>query len=154
MDQETIEIPHLLTVLARFLRDQAKSVWKVRKYQYQGHHFSARFLRTQEQDSLVLVSQRNEFSDKRRYTPDIVDLPTPPFAEDTAMTFLTSLIGRFSGRPLCIRALKFGGVPDLGNPFYVLDQANDKQLQCECTNGFSCCNVLRHENNRFCIFVK
>jgi len=48
--------------------------------------------------------------------PEIVDFPTPPFAEDTAITFFTSLIGRFSGNPLCMRALKFGGVPDLGNP--------------------------------------
>jgi hypothetical protein len=46
----------------------------------------------------------------------MVDLPTPPFAEDTAMTFLTWLIGRLSGKPFCMRALRFGGVPDLGNP--------------------------------------
>jgi hypothetical protein len=38
------------------------------------------------------------------------------------MTFLTSLIGLFSGNPLCMRALKFGGVPDLGNPYRILGQ--------------------------------
>jgi len=91
---------------------------------------------------------------ERECIPDIVDFPTPPFAEDTAMTFLTSLIGRFSGRPLCMRALKFGGVPDLGNPYHSLDQFYKEAAQCQNTNGFSCCNVLRHENNRFCIFVK
>lgn len=90
---------------------------------------------------------------KGECVPDIVDFPTPPFAEDTAMTFLTSLIGRFSGRPLCMRALRFGGVPDLGSPCCNLDQAKN-QLQYQRTNGFSCCSVLRHENNRFCIFVK
>jgi hypothetical protein len=55
----------------------------------------------------------------------MVDLPTPPFADDTAMTFLTSLIGRFSGRPLAIRALKLGGVPDLGSPCRNLDHTFD-----------------------------
>jgi len=64
---------------------------------------------------------------ERGYIPDIVDLPTPPFAEDTAMTFLTSLIGRFSGRPLCMRALKFGGVPDLGSPCGELEIADQNQ---------------------------
>jgi hypothetical protein len=57
--------------------------------------------------------------------PEMVDLPTPPFADDTAMTFLTSLIGRFSGRPLAIRALKLGGVPDLGSPCRNLDHTFD-----------------------------
>jgi hypothetical protein len=59
-----------------------------------------------------------------RCIPDIVDLPTPPFADDTAITLLTSLIGRFSGRPFCMRALKFGGVPDLGSPYNKSDRAN------------------------------
>jgi hypothetical protein len=71
-----------------------------------------------------------EYGDEHGRIPDIVDLPTPPFADDTAMTFLTSLIGRFSGRPLAIRALRFGGVPDLGSPYCDLDRANDISLQC------------------------
>jgi hypothetical protein len=62
---------------------------------------------------------------ERKCIPDIVDFPTPPFADDTAMTFLTSLIGRFSGRPLAIRALRFGGVPDLGSPCRNSDHAID-----------------------------
>jgi hypothetical protein len=45
--------------------------------------------------------------------PAIVDLPTPPLAEDTAITFVTFLICRLSGSPLCIR----GMVPVLGNPY-------------------------------------
>jgi hypothetical protein len=51
-----------------------------------------------------------EYGDEHDRIPDIVDLPTPPFADDTAMTFLTSLIGRFSGRPLAMRALRFGHI--------------------------------------------
>jgi len=46
----------------------------------------------------------------------MVDLPTPPLAEDTAMTLLTSLMGRFSGSPRFMRAARFGGVPDRGRP--------------------------------------
>jgi hypothetical protein len=41
-------------------------------------------------------------------------LPTPPFAEETATTFLTSRILRFSGIPR--RERKVGGVPDRGSP--------------------------------------
>ena len=44
--------------------------------------------------------------------PAIVDFPTPPFAEDTAITFLTSLIVRRSGSPRCMR----GMLPVRGNP--------------------------------------
>jgi hypothetical protein len=44
--------------------------------------------------------------------PAIVDFPTPPFAEETAITFLTSLIFRLSGNPRCIR----GMVPVRGRP--------------------------------------
>lgn len=43
---------------------------------------------------------------------EIVDLPTPPFAEDTAMTFLTSFIFRRSGNPRCMRGI----VPVRGSP--------------------------------------
>lgn len=46
--------------------------------------------------------------------PAIVDLPTPPFAEDTATTLFTSLIFLFSGNPF-FRGNE-GGVPDLGKP--------------------------------------
>lgn len=50
-----------------------------------------------------------------RTTPAIVDLPTPPFAEDTAITFRTSRMLRLSGRPRCRRG-SCGGAPDLGRP--------------------------------------
>ena len=46
------------------------------------------------------------------FEPAIVDLPTPPLAEDTAITFLTSLIARLSGSPRCMR----GMLPVRGNP--------------------------------------
>lgn len=46
--------------------------------------------------------------------PATVDLPTPPLAEETATTFLTSRIFRFSGSPR--RRGKDGGVPERGRP--------------------------------------
>lgn len=48
-------------------------------------------------------------------TPAIVDFPTPPFAEETAITFRTSRMLRRSGRPRCRRG-NGGGLPDLGRP--------------------------------------
>lgn len=48
--------------------------------------------------------------------PDIVDFPTPPLAEETAIIFFTSLICRFCGRPLCIRGM-VGGAPLRGSPY-------------------------------------
>lgn len=53
-------------------------------------------------------------------TPAIVDFPTPPFADETAMTFFTSLILRFSGSPR--RRAKDGGVPERGSPYGQKDQ--------------------------------
>jgi hypothetical protein len=47
------------------------------------------------------------------FKPAIVDFPTPPLAEDTAITFFTSLIARRSGRPLCMR----GMLPARGSPY-------------------------------------
>jgi hypothetical protein len=46
----------------------------------------------------------------------MVDLPTPPLAEDTAMTLRTSRMLRFSGRPRCRRGSS-GGAPERGNPW-------------------------------------
>lgn len=48
--------------------------------------------------------------------PDIVDFPTPPFAEETAIIFFTCSICRFCGRPLCIRGI-VGGAPLRGSPY-------------------------------------
>lgn len=48
-------------------------------------------------------------------TPAIVDFPTPPFAEETAIIFRTSRMFRLSGRPRCRRG-NCGGLPDLGSP--------------------------------------
>jgi hypothetical protein len=45
----------------------------------------------------------------------IVDLPTPPLADDTAITFLTSVILLFSGNPRCMRG-SCGGEPFRGSP--------------------------------------
>ena len=48
----------------------------------------------------------------------MVDLPTPPLAEETAMTLLTERMGRFSGRPRWRRGKEggAGGVLERGRP--------------------------------------
>ena len=45
----------------------------------------------------------------------MVDLPTPPLAEETAITLRTSRMGRFSGRPRWRRG-SWGGVLERGRP--------------------------------------
>lgn len=52
--------------------------------------------------------------DRAKFTA-IVDLPTPPLAEETAMTFFTSLMLRCCGRPRCMRGI-CGGAPERGRP--------------------------------------
>ena len=49
----------------------------------------------------------------------MVDFPTPPFAEDTAMIFRTSSRLRFSGNPRWRRGSCGGAAtpPERGNPF-------------------------------------
>jgi hypothetical protein len=53
----------------------------------------------------------------------IVLFPTPPLALLTAMTLVTFAMGRFSGRPLFMRAARFGGVPERGRPYYMISLA-------------------------------
>lgn len=48
------------------------------------------------------------------YEPATVLLPTPPLAEETAMTFSTPVIFRCTGF-----LGQFGGVPDLGSPWRI-----------------------------------
>lgn len=50
----------------------------------------------------------------------MVDFPTPPFAEDTAITLSTPLMCFLVGRPRCIRG-NCGGDPDRGRPWKELD---------------------------------
>lgn len=76
----------------------------------------------------------------------MVDFPTPPLAEETAITFFTSLMRRRSGSPRCIRGI----VPARGNPFFtqsIVCQEAVPQLAPH-TKGFSCCKALNVENNR------
>ena len=49
--------------------------------------------------------------------PAMVDLPTPPLAEEIAMTFRTSFIGRFSGKPRCLLGRNWGGALERGSPY-------------------------------------
>lgn len=50
--------------------------------------------------------------------PAMVDLPTPPLADEMATTFFTLAMRRFSGRFRCMRAARLGGVPlDWGRPW-------------------------------------
>lgn len=46
------------------------------------------------------------------FVPESVDLPTPPFADETAITFFTSFIFRRSGNPRCMRGI----LPVRGSP--------------------------------------
>jgi hypothetical protein len=78
----------------------------------------------------------------------MVDFPTPPFADDTAITFFTSFIFRLSGNPRCIRGI----VPVRGNPFSKLDKQKTDYRVAELTNGFSCCKQRSVENNRGFMF--
>ena len=64
-------------------------------------------------------------------TPAIVDLPTPPFAEETATTFFTSLIFRFSGNPR--RRGNDGGVPERGSPYNTTPSAEVHQAKPQKT---------------------
>jgi hypothetical protein len=61
---------------------------------------------------LTAFGQSDGFGTARGFEPAIVDLPTPPLAEETAITLFTSLICRLSGSPLCIR----GMLPVFGSP--------------------------------------
>lgn len=47
--------------------------------------------------------------------PAMVLFPTPPFADETAMTFFTSFMLRFCGSPRCMRGI-CGGAPERGRP--------------------------------------
>src|SRR5579862_7994654 len=79
--------------------------------------------------------------------PERVDFPTPPFADDTAITFPTSFILRRWGKPRCIRA-SCGGAPERGKP---LAKVNKRGLWCTqfmLTSGFSCCRCHKIENRR------
>lgn len=58
----------------------------------------------------------------------IVDFPTPPFAEDTAMTFRTSLTGDFVGRPRC-RLGSSGGALDRGRPLNIHEFDTDEFIE-------------------------
>lgn len=68
--------------------------------------------RAKDNARLTIHDQRNR-SDSLSSIPDIVDFPTPPFADETAMTFLTSFILLLSGRPRCMR----GMLPVRGKPW-------------------------------------
>ena len=54
--------------------------------------------------------------------PAMVDFPTPPLADETATTFLTPRMLRFSGKPRCIRGI-CGGAPERGRPWNSINQS-------------------------------
>lgn len=85
--------------------------------------------------------------------PDIVDFPTPPLADETAITLSTFAILRFSGSPFCRRG-NWGIEPARGRPYAALWLASARILRdggkC-CTKGFSCCRHLALEKRRLCI---
>ena len=80
--------------------------------------------------------------------PEIVDFPTPPLADETAMTFFTPGMLLFCGNPLCIRG-SCGGAPERGSPL-VENQINqlDGGTFSKLTRGFSCCKQRNVEKKR------
>ena len=79
--------------------------------------------------------------------PERVDFPTPPFADDTAITCPTSFILRRWGKPRCIRA-NCGGEPERGKPLAQVSKQGPRRTQFMLTSGFSCCRCLNIENRR------
>lgn len=83
---------------------------------------------------------------ERESVPARVDFPTPPLAEETAITFWTSLMLRRSGKPRCMR----GTVPVRGKPCKLRSaRLNDVHVAIlQLTKGFSCCMRRNVENSR------
>lgn len=82
--------------------------------------------------------------------PAVVDFPTPPLPDATAITFLTPAMGAFLGRPRCARGI-VGGALWFGNPcfgdqhFAALDAAFSYWIH---TKGFSWATRQVVENRR------
>ena len=88
--------------------------------------------------------------------PEIVDFPTPPFAEETAIIFLTSGMPRFCGRPRCRRGSS-GGAPARGRPFREVRSARHGcgSQSMILTSGFSWLhNDLTVEKRRLLIISR
>ena len=99
------------------------------------------------------------------HLPAIVDLPTPPLADETATTLRTLGMRCLVGSPLCMRG-SWGGAPLRGSPWGVLCQllfgvrssiysallGCEAHRTCLLTSGFSCRRHLRVENGRVVMF--
>lgn len=68
----------------------------------------------------LTTSQAARLTGKGRDIPATVDFPTPPFAEDTAMTLRTSRRRRLSGRPRCMRGRR--GAFERGRPWWFMSR--------------------------------
>jgi hypothetical protein len=80
--------------------------------------------------------------------PAIVLFPTPPFAEETAMIFLTSFMLFFCGSPRCMRG-SWGGAPERGRPYReVFQPLTFEAASSKHTRGFSCRRHRSVEKNR------
>lgn len=79
--------------------------------------------------------------------PAIVLFPTPPFADETAITFFTSFMLRLCGSPRCMRGI-WGGAPERGSPLREVSNSASYCHQHIRTRGFSCCKQRKVENNR------
>lgn len=64
-----------------------------------------------------------------------VDLPTPPFAEKTAITFRTFGMRRFVGRPRCMRGI-VGGAPLRGRPYCHVRKQVEADIKEDLPEGF------------------
>jgi hypothetical protein len=79
--------------------------------------------------------------------PAMVLFPTPPFADETAITFFTSLMLLFWGNPRCIRGI-CGGAPERGRPCARRQPLRLTVLSHQHTRGFSCCKQRNVEKSR------
>ena len=106
-----------LTVGARQI-DQAGWVLMVRRCLYRGCQLYSRGERSSVPDSLrwCFSTLRSCNSGSFESIPAMVLFPTPPFADETAMTFFTSLMFLFCGSPRCMRGI-CGGAPERGRPW-------------------------------------
>lgn len=68
------------------------------------------------EETLELDRSTNAKVEGHKFSPAMVDFPTPPFADDTTITFRTSWMLRFSGKPRWRRG-RVGGAPDRGKPW-------------------------------------
>jgi hypothetical protein len=134
------------TIAAR-RRGSTRLVWKVRICRCRECRLCSLYAQSSGRGSL-LRSSAHIMLLMQGNVPAIVLFPTPPFADDTAIIFLTSFIPFFCGSPRCMRG-SCGGAPERGRPCDKVVQPLQSGSACgKPTRGFSCRRHRSVENNR------